>query len=87
MKNFSLARRSVSGTTLGRRVESLGMKSILIVFCLAASLAACSSSGGGPTAEERKQEDSRQQHDCADPQWKAAHLGLWYSVCRPNVSL
>ena len=63
------------------------MKLSLIALCLLAGLAACSSSGGGPTAEERKQEDTRQQHDCADTQWKAAHLGLWYSVCRPNVSL
>ena len=24
----------------------------------------------------------RLKRDCADPRWKEANLGLWYSVCR-----
>jgi hypothetical protein len=55
------------------------------------ALSACSSSDSKPTASDSKttvdpaEEAARQQKDCADPEWKAAHLGVWYSVCRPNT--
>ena len=25
--------------------------------------------------------EGRREQDCADPQWKAANLGLWYNIC------
>ena len=25
--------------------------------------------------------EARREQDCADPQWKAANLGLWYNIC------
>ncbi|HEY3917751.1 MAG TPA: hypothetical protein VGL83_08150 [Stellaceae bacterium] len=25
--------------------------------------------------------EARREQDCADPQWKAANLGLWYNLC------
>jgi hypothetical protein len=59
------------------------------------ALSACSSSDSKTTASDSKttvdpaasaaEEAVRQQKDCADPEWKAAHLGVWYSVCRPNT--
>ena len=49
-----------------------------------AALSACSPAGNAINPEEDAKEAVRQQKDCADPQWKAAHLGVWYSVCRPN---
>jgi len=27
----------------------------------------------------------RREQDCADPQWKAANLGLWYNVCATST--
>jgi hypothetical protein len=53
-----------------------------------ALLSACSS-GGGDTSDPdaAAKEAVRQQKDCADPQWKEAHLGVWYSVCRPNAAV
>ncbi|HEV8025811.1 MAG TPA: hypothetical protein VGP50_00200 [Stellaceae bacterium] len=59
------------------------------------ALSACSSSDSKTSASDSKttvdpaasaaEEAARQQKDCADPEWKAAHLGVWYSVCRPNT--
>jgi hypothetical protein len=50
-------------------------------------LSAC---GGGVKAtdpEQARQDAIRTAKDCADPEWKAAHLGVWYSACRPNAAL
>jgi len=56
------------------------------------ALSACSSSGDKNTNttdpdDAAAKEAVRQQKDCADPEWKAAHLGVWYSVCRPNAAI
>jgi hypothetical protein len=51
------------------------------------ALSACGSSSDTSDPEAAAKEAVRQQKDCADPQWKAAHLGVWYSVCRPNAAL
>ena len=51
------------------------------------ALSACGSSNDTSDPEAAAKEAVRQQKDCADPQWKAAHLGVWYSVCRPNSAL
>ncbi len=32
------------------------------------------------------QTELRREHDCANPQWKEANLGLWYNVCRSDAS-
>ena len=50
-------------------------------------LAACSQSGNAIDPAQDQREAARQQKNCADPQWKAEHLGVWYSVCRPNDAL
>jgi hypothetical protein len=54
----------------------------------AVAFSACSSSDSNKTVDQddaAAKEAVRQQKDCADPEWKAAHLGVWYSVCRPNA--
>jgi hypothetical protein len=52
-----------------------------------AALSACSSSGNAIDPVEDAKESVRQQKDCADPEWKDAHLGVWYSVCRANAAV
>jgi uncharacterized protein YceK len=61
-------------------------RGILLVLALAA-LAGCGSSASGIDPAQEQKDAVRQQHDCADPAWKAAHLGVWYVVCRPNDAL
>jgi hypothetical protein len=53
------------------------------VLCLAfIALAGCSSSSppAESAADDAKDEAAHRQL-CADPSWKAQHLGLWYNVC------
>ncbi len=52
---------------------------LAIVILLAAFLAGCSHSARPPPDEASAAVVKR---DCADPHWKKANLGLWYSICR-----
>lgn len=57
------------------RIVSLGL-------ALAPALAACHRT---PPAEDTRpgvDTELRREQDCADPQWKAANLGLWYNLCQ-----
>lgn len=49
-------------------------------------LSACAAGNGIDPAEDQA-EAAQQQKNCADPKWKADHLGVWYNVCRPNAAL
>ncbi len=49
-----------------------------------APLVACSSNIPVETPEHNRQTELRREQDCRDTAWKAAHLGLWYNVCRPD---
>jgi hypothetical protein len=60
---------------------------LYLAAAVAVLLGACSSGPGGIDSGEDAKESVRQQKDCADPDWKAAHLGVWYSVCRPNAAI
>lgn len=63
------------------------MRSIAFVVLMAALLAGCGGSGDHLESVTQEQQDYlRRQQDCANPQWKAAHEGLWYNVCRSNKS-
>ncbi|HZB90291.1 MAG TPA: hypothetical protein VE397_02545 [Stellaceae bacterium] len=57
------------------------------IAALALLLAGCEGPGNGIDAAQDQVEATQQQKNCADPKWKAAHLGIWYSVCRPNAAL
>jgi hypothetical protein len=50
-------------------------------------LAGCSSSTSGIDPAQDQREAAQMQKNCSDPKWKDAHLGIWYSVCRPNEAL
>jgi len=50
-------------------------------------LAACGSSKSGIDPAQDQREAAQMQKNCSDPKWKEAHLGIWYSVCRPNDAL
>lgn len=57
------------------------------VLALAPLLCGCSREDGPlPSSQpgHNLQTELRRNQDCADPKWKAANLGLWYSVCRPD---
>ncbi|MGO8919582.1 MAG: hypothetical protein ACLQJR_27085 [Stellaceae bacterium] len=49
-------------------------------------LSACGAGNGIDPAQDQA-EAVEQQKNCADPKWKEAHLGVWYSVCRPNAAV
>ena len=44
------------------------------------ALSGCKDSVVDDPRHDRQTEAQREQ-DCADPQWKAANLGLWYNIC------
>jgi hypothetical protein len=49
-------------------------------------LASCSSSDPAETQGHELRTEVRRDQDCANTAWKQTHLGLWYSICRPNVA-
>ena len=46
------------------------------------ALAACS---GAPPRQPDEASAATIRKNCADPKWKEANLGLWYSICRKPV--
>jgi hypothetical protein len=70
----------------GYVTRETGMRSIAIVVLTGALLAGCGSSSNVESVRQDQQDYLRRQQDCANPQWKAAHEGLWYNVCRSNKS-
>ncbi len=50
-------------------------------------LAGCDSGTSGIDPAQDQREAVQMQKNCSDPKWKEAHLGIWYSVCRPNDAL
>jgi hypothetical protein len=61
-----------------RRRKILGL-SVLALIALG-GLSGCKSSPADNPIHDAHTEAVR-EHDCADPQWKAANLGLWYNIC------
>jgi hypothetical protein len=59
----------------------------VVMGCALGLLAACSGHGNAIDPERDQKEAIQQQKDCADPKWKEEHLGVWYSVCRPNAAV
>jgi hypothetical protein len=60
----------------GRKSLGLG----LLAFIALGGLSGCKSSPVDNPEHDARTEAAREQ-DCADPQWKAANLGLWYNIC------
>jgi len=45
------------------------------------ALAGCNRNSIVDDPQHDRQTEAQREHDCADPQWKAANLGLWYNIC------
>ncbi|HUB96219.1 MAG TPA: hypothetical protein VL993_09895 [Stellaceae bacterium] len=57
-----------------------------IAILLAALCVSCSSARQtAASSDSDRQTEIRREQDCANTAWKAANLGLWYNVCRPNA--
>ena len=63
------------------------MKKAIVLALALAGLAGCGSGAAGIDPAEDQKQAIQQQKNCADPKWKEAHLGVWYSVCRPNEAV
>jgi hypothetical protein len=63
------------------------MARLLAMALLLPLLAACSNGPSGIDSTKDQAEAALQQKNCSDPKWKAAHLGIWYNVCRPNDAM
>ncbi|HEX4195238.1 MAG TPA: hypothetical protein VHY80_19175 [Stellaceae bacterium] len=53
--------------------------SVLALLALS-GLNGCKSSPADNPAHDAQTEAARER-DCANPEWKAANLGLWYNIC------
>jgi hypothetical protein len=63
------------------------MRQGLLIAVAFGLLAGCGGSNSSRDPEQDRRDAGQQQKDCADPAWKEAHLGVWYSVCRPNAAV
>lgn len=52
----------------------------LLALTAVSGLSGCKSSPADDPQHDRQTEAAREQ-DCANPDWKAANLGLWYNIC------
>jgi hypothetical protein len=53
----------------------------LLLAAALAVLSACTAESATPPPDTGASAATLKR-DCADPRWKEANLGLWYSVCR-----
>ena len=74
----------IASETAGMTVLRLLLAAAMITASLA--LVSCSTPDPADTPGHDMRSELRRDQDCADKSWKAAHLGLWYSICRPNVA-
>lgn len=51
------------------------------VLALGPLLSACGKTMPSENPQHDAQTEEQREKDCADPQWKAANLGLWYNIC------
>jgi hypothetical protein len=58
------------------------VKAAAAVLMLAAGLLVSGCGDDKPVGKATEASEDTVKKDCADPKWKEANLGLWYSVCR-----
>ena len=56
---------------------ALGLPALIAV----AGLSGCHKDSVADDPQHDRRTEARREQDCADPQWKAANLGLWYNIC------
>jgi hypothetical protein len=63
------------------RRSGKGLQFALLALAAVAGLSGCKKASVTDDPQHDRQTESRREQDCADPQWKAANLGLWYNIC------
>ncbi len=68
------------------RKSRAGIGIWLVLAMLAPVLAGCKHNQGVADAGGHDaRTELRRERDCANPQWKAANLGLWFNLCQVNA--
>jgi hypothetical protein len=63
------------------------MRRALFVALMGTALLSACAGKSGIDPDQDQRDAARAQKNCDDPKWKEAHLGVWYSICRPNDAL
>ena len=53
----------------------------LLALTALGGLSGCGKDSVADNPQHDVRTEARREQDCADPQWKAANLGLWYNIC------
>ena len=53
----------------------------LLALAAVSGLSGCKKGSVADDPQHDRQTEAQREQDCADPQWKAANLGLWYNIC------
>lgn len=61
------------------------LEATAVMALLVPVLSACGKTLPTEDPQHDARTDARREQDCADPQWKAANLGLWYNLCQTNT--
>lgn len=48
-------------------------------------LSGCGKTLPSENAQHDVRTEARREQDCANPQWKADNLGLWYNLCQTDT--
>jgi predicted small lipoprotein YifL len=56
-----------------------------VAAMLAPLLSGCGKTLPSENAQHDVRTEARREADCANAQWKAANLGLWYNLCQTNT--
>lgn len=60
-------------------------RACLAALALAPLLSGCGKTTPAQDPQHDQRTEVRREQDCANPQWKAANLGLWYNLCQTNT--
>ena len=58
-----------------------GLRFALLALTILSGLSGCKKDSVADDPQHDRQTEAQREQDCADPQWKAANLGLWYNIC------
>lgn len=53
----------------------------LLALAALGGLSGCKKGSPADDPQHDFRTEAAREQDCADPQWKAANLGLWYNIC------
>ena len=58
-----------------------GLRLALLALAAVSGLSGCKKASVADDPQHDRRTEAQREQDCADPQWKAANLGLWYNIC------